>query len=363
MIISHVTEHAKYEPIPTILKRVLNRNGSTPRKPEGSESAAPAAPAPAAPAPAAPAPAAPAPAAPAPAAPAPAAPAPAAPKGSSAIADEIVQTKKKLQREINNIDIKTNNLTDNGLFDKKQNKATPAELDVAFNEIQGHLYSARKYLSAGDLEASDYYASLALRSYDKALYLSSWWWRFLNVYAGAIWIYLVGFLVAVLAFYSYQLDANFLNLHVRIQEAALHATTWGTIGAILRGLWFLKDKVSDRKYKTSYTIYFLSVPFLGALFGAILYLILVAGFFILAPTQAPDILNQTATSAPNATQTGSMNQTDTPTDSGGAVSTLAIIPLATLAGFNWEWAIMIFKRIGDTFKEEPEPDHHQKVEK
>jgi hypothetical protein len=35
---------------------------------------------------------------------------------------------------------------------------------------------------------------------------------------------------------------------------------------------------------------------------------------------------------------------------------LAIILLATLAGFNWEWAIMIFKRIGDSFKEIPEQE-------
>jgi hypothetical protein len=35
---------------------------------------------------------------------------------------------------------------------------------------------------------------------------------------------------------------------------------------------------------------------------------------------------------------------------------LGIIPFAALAGFNWEWAIMLFKRIGDTFKSEAEPD-------
>lgn len=30
-------------------------------------------------------------------------------------------------------------------------------------------------------------------------------------------------------------------------------------------------------------------------------------------------------------------------------------------GFNWEWAVMIFKRIGDTFKGEVESD--DKIEK
>lgn len=290
--------------------------------------------------------------------------APASDERSPALAQEIEHTMKKLLIEINRIDVRTNNLADSGLFHKIQNGHISGQVDDVFDRIQINLFRARKSLSAGDFEKSDYYASQALRYYNEALYLSSLKWRFLNVYAGHIWIYLVGFLVAVLAFYWYQLDINFLNLHVRIQETALHATTWGTIGAILRGLWFLKDKVSDRKYTNSFSIYFLSAPFVGGLFGAILYFILVAGLFILAPTQAPNVLDQNATSGPNTSQTGSMTQTDTTNDSAGVVSTLAIIPLATLAGFNWEWAVMILKRIGDSFKEGTESDdHHYKVEK
>ena len=88
---------------------------------------------------------------------------------------------------------------------------------------------------------------------------------------------------------------NFFKLHVNIQEAALHAATWGCVGGILRGLWYLKDKVSDRKYRNSLRIYFISVPFLGGLFGAIMYFLIVAGLFIIAPSQAGPILsNQTA---------------------------------------------------------------------
>jgi hypothetical protein len=103
------------------------------------------------------------------------------------------------------------------------------------------------------------------------------------------------------------------------------------------------------------------VPFLGGLFGAIIYFLVVAGLFIIAPTQAVPILtNQTSlesnTSATmaNATQQASPNSMEVTRSS--QVSTLAIIPLATLAGFNWEWAITIFKRIGDSFKGETEPE-------
>lgn len=136
-----------------------------------------------------------------------------------------------------------------------------------------------------------------------------------------------------------------------ITQDALYAATWGTVGSILRGLWFLKDKVTDRQYRNSFRIYFLTVPFLGALFGAILYFILLTGFLFVGGSQLPSVLDQPALPADS---TGSNS---TPTTSTGVItSKLAIILLATLAGFNWGWAIMIFKRIGDSFKEIPEQD-------
>src|SRR5215212_4699585 len=226
---------------------------------------------------------------------------------SAADQDERAQTRKKLVREIKRIDATTSNLIDNGLFDKRstklfgkkqeEDKKVRAEMDTVFETIQVNLYTARKSLDNDDLPASEYYVAQALKAYDKALYTPSRIWRFSNVYAGPMWIYLIGFLLSVLAFYLIQLDTNILGLNppgVRIQEAALHATTWGTVGAILRGLWFLKDKVSDRRYRNSFRIYLLSTPFLGGLFGAILYFLIVSGLFIIAPAQAPDILSQTS---------------------------------------------------------------------
>jgi hypothetical protein len=289
---------------------------------------------------------------------------------SAADQDERAQTRKKLVREIKRIDATTSNLIDNGLFDKRstklfgkkqeEDKKVRAEMDTVFETIQVNLYTARKSLDNDDLPASEYYVAQALKAYDKALYTPSRIWRFSNVYAGPMWIYLIGFLLSVLAFYLIQLDTNILGLNppgVRIQEAALHATTWGTVGAILRGLWFLKDKVSDRRYRNSFRIYLLSTPFLGGLFGAILYFLIVSGLFIIAPAQAPDILSNQTISEPNATtttQTGSANQANG--TSGENVSNLAIIPLAALAGFNWEWAVMILKRIGESFKGEMETE-------
>jgi hypothetical protein len=46
-------------------------------------------------------------------------------------------------------------------------------------------------------------------------------------------------------------------------------------------MWYLKDKVSEREYKNSWLIFFVSVPFLGGIFGALAYLIMLAGILSL----------------------------------------------------------------------------------
>ena len=47
------------------------------------------------------------------------------------------------------------------------------------------------------------------------------------------------------------------------------------------------------------------------------------------------------------------NQSNVPNQ---GISTVGIIFISALGGFNWEWAVTIIKRIGDSFKGEAEPD-------
>ena len=77
--------------------------------------------------------------------------------------EERALTRKKLVREIKRIDASTNNLVDNGLFDKRstklfgnkqqeeEDKKVRAEMDTVFDTIQVILYMARKSLENDDL--------------------------------------------------------------------------------------------------------------------------------------------------------------------------------------------------------------------
>jgi hypothetical protein len=80
-------------------------------------------------------------------------------------------------------------------------------------------------------------------------------------------------------------------------------------------------------YRNAYNIYFISVPFLGGILGAIIYLLLLGGLFALQ----------------GGTQSG-VSQI--------SINPLTIIPFAALAGYNWEWAINLFNRIGDFLMED-----------
>jgi hypothetical protein len=219
--------------------------------------------------------------------------------------------RQKLQVEIDRIDTWLNVAADNGLF--KRQTAVP------YTNIQRILHLARRNLDNNLLSDCETNISCAIHAYSEALYSTCKLWRFLNIYAAHIWIYLAAFLSIVLAFYLYFID-TYLENSAHIAQAAIHATTWGVIGSILRGMWFLKEKVGDRQYRNSWTIYFISVPFLGGIFGAIIYLVIIAGLLSF---------------------NGNMANPNTP------ANPIVIIPIAAFAGFNWEWAVAIFKRIGD----------------
>ena len=187
-------------------------------------------------------------------------------------------------------------------------------------QIHADLKEAQDSLNDGKYTDSMVSVAKARISYLKVLYSKSWIWRFINIYAGPVWIYLTSFLVLVLAFYIYSFDT--IISKTGIEHAAINAVTWGCVGGILRGLWYLKDKVSEREYKNSWWVFFVSVPFLGGIFGAIVYLIIIAGIWSLG-------VGSTSQGAPDINRPA------------------VIIPIAALAGFNWEWAVKIFRQIGD----------------
>jgi hypothetical protein len=222
----------------------------------------------------------------------------------------------KLYRDIDRVDTWVNTASNNGLFHEQTN--------VSYKNVQDELDKARKNLQMNNYSDSVYHISLAVDAFSRALYSARRRWRFSNIYAGGILIYLVAFLIGIFAFYSLGGYSNILDnmlantVGTEYYETAVHAVVWGCVGSILREFWYLKDKIDDRNYNNAWRVYLILGPFIGAIFGAIIYFLIVGGLLSLTGQTEVHLINP-----------------------------LIIIPFALLAGFNWEWGVEIFKKIGD----------------
>jgi len=215
-----------------------------------------------------------------------------------------------VRKDIDTVDTKVNVAAGNGLF---QNQTA-----VTANTIQDILRRARTAADENNLTEAETQMSLANTEFYAALNQTKRNWRFLNVYAIHVWMYLASFLVGIFLFYYYDL-ATILSNNDNFQLIAIYAATWGCIGSILRGFWYLRDKVDLRKYSNSWIIYFLSTPFIGGILGVIVYLLIVGGLVSISQNQF------------------------------NIDHVLVILPFSALAGFNWWWAIDLFIKIGGIF--------------
>ena len=238
-------------------------------------------------------------------------------------------------------------VAENGLFKGKHDKK---------NEINIALKTTRKSLDKHDISETETNYSNAWGLYSDALNSTKWHWRMLNLHAIHIWIYLIAILVSIFSIYYFGLlvcpdenkitengqknvslsalpstskatatnnDSSTSEQHCYLTKTfgkdvvGFYAVTWGCVGAVLRGLWFLKDSVGRKLYRNAWVVYFLSVPFLGGLLGAVVYFIIIGG--LLTVSTSVDVKQ-----------------------------TIPVIVFAALAGFNWEWAVKIFVSLGET---------------
>lgn len=243
---------------------------------------------------------------------------------------------KSLYRRIDQLDTQINTSAENGLF-RSQN-------EVIIDKVKEQMLLTRKNLDTHQYSECETNLTVAIDLQARALYSTKRRWRFLHVYAGHIWIYLIAILVSIFAIYYFGLldcpgennslttqtigSNNTSNSKIQGSTCALnklfgsdvvglYAVTWGCVGAVLRGLWYLKINVGRKQYRDAWIIYYLSVPFLGGILGAVVYFIIIGG--LLTVTTNVDVKQS-----------------------------IPIIVFAALAGFNWEWAVRIFKALGDS---------------
>jgi hypothetical protein len=261
--------------------------------------------------------------------------------------DKITRKRNMFRDSIDQIDLSVNVGAENGLFQeaKKRDKT----LENIFEDILNKLNEAKENLSKEKYPyaKTEKNISEATEYYSRALYAPKRTWRYVNMYGIYVWFYLIGILAAVFFVFFYGSGPLTKGLH--IDQAALNAAGWGVIAAVVRALWFLRGTVDENRYRKSWNLYFMSIPFIGGILGSIVYLIIIGGLLAVSTTTT------TITTTTNTTAAAAAPKTITATP-----NPLAIIPFAALAGYNWEWAINILNRIGELVETRPPPDRRSK---
>ena len=117
--------------------------------------------------------------------------------------------------------------------------------------------------------------SLACHEFNRHVNSAKFWWRFKYCYGGPALLYLLSIFVIILViwlFFSSSLsDSTFLWV-------PSWAFMWGAIGGIFNGFWWLWQHAWRRELRKVWYVWYVLLPIMGAILGALVYLIFLAGF-------------------------------------------------------------------------------------
>lgn len=203
---------------------------------------------------------------------------------------------------------------ENGLL-KNDSKTYEEIIDNIIEALLDLSDNSPKPLEVRIIEARKKF-SLAHFRFNKIINSTSFWWRFKYSLGGPVLLYLLTMLISMflawIFFSSILLDSYILWV-------PSWAYLWGTIGGILQGLWWLWQHVSNRNLRKNWFVWYTILPFMGAIFGALTYLIFFAGFIV---------------------ATGESEIT----------SEFFVILLSALAGFSSRWAVQTLNKLTTVIK-------------
>lgn len=175
--------------------------------------------------------------------------------------------------ELDKLQVMVDSADENGLFNDKP--------DVYKNFIE-RIIAALECLSKNEpetLEARTLEArktwSFVTSEFNKQVNESKkFGWRFKYVYGGPALVYFIAFLSAILVlwFFFWTSLSDYDILWVPVS-----AFLWGAVGGILWGFWRLWQHACSRELRKAWYSWYIALPLMGAILGALTYLMLLAG--------------------------------------------------------------------------------------
>lgn len=174
--------------------------------------------------------------------------------------------------------------------------------------IYGALDEARSAIDAGDLTVAFSRLNRAERLRKDAEHERGLWWRLWWIHSAHLFGYHV-LVLAVVLWFALRAPAAAAR---QVWVVPISVFAFGAMGGVLRGLYWLNRKVQRRRFRPQFTLPQVAAPWIGGLFGALVYLLILGGVFVFG-------------------------------SAGGSPASGAASPgqlaAATLAGYSWEWAL------------------------
>jgi len=117
--------------------------------------------------------------------------------------------------------------------------------------------------------------TLACHQLNQIINSSSFWWRFKYSFGAPFLLFFVTILICIFLGWIF---FSPIILDSKMLWVPSWAYLWGSMGGVLQGFWWLWQHVSDRILRKHWLTWYLLLPLMGAILGALAYLIFFAGF-------------------------------------------------------------------------------------
>ena len=163
--------------------------------------------------------------------------------------------------------------------DANENGLFTSENDNTCNDIYNKIVEGLDECAREDMvdrKAHDAFFS-AFRRFNDSIACRGFWWRFTYCYGGPILLYFCAILITITCTWLFFQDSL---IRASLLWVPAWAYIWGAVGGVLQGFWFLWQKISARRLRKYWFVWFLSLPLIGALLGVLVYFVYYTGFII-----------------------------------------------------------------------------------
>lgn len=234
--------------------------------------------------------------------------------GSSDKATELKDQQETVERRAEKLDTAVIYRSEAGAFEGKP----PREPENILKRVK----DARSAASNGEIAEAHKQISLGFTELHAAVRSKSWWWRFVHIHAVPLFVYYLAFLVGLM------LVGLWADHALTIWGVPIIIVVFGTLGGVLRGLWWIYKKVQTRTLRTQFTMVYIAGPWLGGLLGMFAWVLIKGGLLFLSGPGG-EAGNGTGTETTVTTTPEGMNA------------------VAFLAGYSWEWVVGRVQQFSD----------------